>query len=451
VDSDRPSTRTRRYCFVAYYFPPWGGAAAQWSIKLVKYLARAGWTGSVVTVLESAPWLVDEAAARDLPSGIHVRRAANIDLPARLLKDRVRTAESLERHAGGRRSALRHSLVRFLRHLYDNYYILEGQLPWLLTATIAGWPAARRSDVILATIRPPSAALVGVLLKWLTRRPLVLDYRDFWTQTTTVRTGGLRRATEEWLERAALATADHVVAGSQGVADVLQQKFPHIAGKTSPLPLGFDPEDAATPGEGTPGSVSIVYAGSFFTSRNPDVFLRGLRVAIDREPALARTVRADFYGFFGGPGNNALIDELRLRDIVTVHGFVERRVALEAMRKADWLLLIIETLPSWNGIGYFTGAYTSKLFEYLAAGRPILALVPPSSAADVIRESRAGVVVANDDPEAVATVISAIAKGTYQGMSRDRDAAFIREFGMDRIAERLAGVFDTVARQRTSR
>src|SRR5258708_2805102 len=120
---------------------------------------------------------------RDLPARIHVRRAANLDLPARLLKDRVRTAESLDRHEGGRRSALRHSVVRFLRHLYDNYYVLEGQLPWLVTATIAGLPAARESEVIVATIRPPSAALVGLLLKLLTRRPLILDYRYFWTQT----------------------------------------------------------------------------------------------------------------------------------------------------------------------------------------------------------------------------------------------------------------------------
>jgi glycosyltransferase involved in cell wall biosynthesis len=196
--------------------------------------------------------------------------------------------------------------------------------------------------------------------------------------------------------------------------------------------------------------VSIVYAGSFFSSRNPDVFLRGLRIAIDRDADLASTVRVDFYGFFGGPGNDALIDELRLRDVVTVHGFVERTLALDAMRKADWLLMIMETLPSWNGIGNFTGGYTSKLFEYLATGRPILALLPPSSAAEVIREARAGVVVANDDPEAVATVISAIARGTYRGIGRERNAAFIREFGMDRIADRLAGVFDAVTSARAT-
>ena len=449
VERDRRTPR--RYCFVAYYFPPWGGAAAQWSIKLIKYLARNGWLASVVTVRESAPWLIDELAARDLPPDIHVRRAANLDLPARLLKSRVRSAESLERHRGEGRNVLRHSLIRFLRHLYDNYYILEGHLPWLVAATVVGLPAARESDVIVATIRPQSAALVGVLLKWLTRRPLVLDYRDFWTQTTTVKTGGLRSATEEWLERKALAVADHIVAGSQGLADVLLQKFPHIVGKTSPLPLGFDPEDAVTPGEGPAGRVSIVYAGSFFSSRNPDVFLRGLRIVIDREPALARKVRVDFYGFFGGPGNEALIDELGLRDLITVHGFVERSVALDVMHKADWLLLIIETLRSWNGIGNFTGGYTSKLFEYLAAGRPILALVPPSSAAEVIREARAGIVVANDDPDAVATAISAIVRGDYAGMSRQRNEDFIAEYGMDRIAARLAGVFDTVTSTGPSR
>lgn len=431
----------RRYCYVVYYFPPWGGVGAQWSIKLIKHLHRAGWSASVVTVREAAPWITDERAANELPADLRVRRARNFDLPARLMKNQIRGAESAERR---RRPSLRGLLVRFVRHLYDNYYVLEGHIPWMVAATIAGIGPARESEVILATIRPPSAGLVGVLLKRLTGRPLVLDYRDFWTQAMTVRLGGIRRRLETSLERSALRNADHVVTSSQGVLDTLREKF-GADFSASVLPLGFDPDDAMAAGEGTSGSLVIVYAGSFLGTRTPEVFLRGVRLAIDRDAALAERMRVDFYGVFGGPAHEALVDELGLRSVVRIHGFVERAAALEVIRRADWLLLVIETLPNWNGVGSFTGAYTSKLFEYLAAGRPILALVPNSLAGTLITDARAGVVAPNDDPEAVAAAIAAIAAGSYRGISGRRDEALVREYGMDRIAERLATVFDDVA------
>lgn len=439
----------RRYCFIAYFYPPWGGVATQWTVKLIKHLDRVGWQASVVTVHESAPWLIDEGAAADLPADVRVRRARNFDLPARLLKQRVRRAESAARGPGGRRS-LRASIVRLVRYVYDNYYVLEGQLPWMITATIAGLGPARRSDVILATIRPPSAGLAGVLLKRLTGKPLVLDYRDFWTQAKTVPAGGLRLAVEEWLERRTLAAADHVVASSQGVLDSMREKF-GTAFAASALPLGFDPDDAVAPSERSEGPISIVYAGSFLATRTPEVFLRGLRLALDRDAALATRLTVDFYGVFGGPANEALVDELDLRRVIRIHGFVDHARALDAIRAADWLLLVIETLPNWDGIGNFTGAYTSKLFEYLGAGRPILAMTPPSLAAKLIVDARAGVIVPNDDPATVATAIEDISAGRYRGLVASRNEALVREYGMDRLARRLAAVFDQVTAERRAR
>lgn len=438
---DRPAPR-RRYCYVVYFFPPWGGVGAQWTVKLIKYLHRAGWRASVVTVRESAPWLIDQGASTDLPPDLAVRRAPNFDLPAKLMKQRIRRAESVERRAA--QPSLRGIIVRLVRHIYDNYYVLEGQLPWLITATIAGLGPARESEVILATIRPPAAALVGVLLKGVTKRPLVLDYRDFWTQATTVPARGPRLAIEEWLERQALRASDHVVTSSQGVLDSLHEKFADIPFEGSVLPLGFDPDDALAPGEGDGRTLSIVYAGSFLATRSPEVFLRGVRRALDADPGLSQRLIIDFYGVFGGPGNEALVRELRLDGVVRVHGFVEHAQAVQLIRKADWLLLIIETLPNWNGQGKFTGAYTSKLFEYLGAGRPILALVPPSLAADLITTAHAGIALPNDDPSAVARAIAEIASGQHRGISAQRDEAIVREFGLDRIAKRLADVFDAV-------
>ena len=70
--------------------------------------------------------------------------------------------------------------------------------------------------------------------------------------------------------------------------------------------------------------------------------------------------------------------------------YLPRPEALALQRDSEALLLLI---PEADGRG--RGVLSGKVFEYLAAERPILACVPPDGeAAALLRETDAGVVVA---------------------------------------------------------
>ena len=103
--------------------------------------------------------------------------------------------------------------------------------------------------------------------------------------------------------------------------------------------------------------------------------------------------------------------ELGLGDRLELIPYVPRRRSLELQRDSEALLLLI---PEAAGRG--KGVLSGKVFEYLAAERPVLAVVPPDgAAAGLIRETGAGVVAPPEDVEAIAQALAELHGGWRDG------------------------------------
>jgi glycosyltransferase involved in cell wall biosynthesis len=140
----------------------------------------------------------------------------------------------------------------------------------------------------------------------------------------------------------------------------------------------------------------ITHTGSFFGKRSPRPFLEAL-ASSDLD------VVARFVGDFRS-ADREWAEELGLGDRLELHPYVPRRRSLELQRDSEALLLLI---PEAAGRG--RGVLSGKVFEYLAAERPILAVVPPDgAAASLIRETGAGVVAPPDDVEAIREALSGL-------------------------------------------
>ena len=131
--------------------------------------------------------------------------------------------------------------------------------------------------------------------------------------------------------------------------------------------------------------------GSFFGKRDPRPFLTALQQA-GLDDVVAR-----FLGDFRST-DREWAERIELGDRLELIPYAPRRRSLELQRDSEALLLLI---PEAGGRG--KGVLSGKVFEYLAAERPILAVVPPDgAAAELIREAGAGVVVAPDDVDGIA-------------------------------------------------
>jgi len=261
----------------------------------------------------------------------------------------------------------------------------------------------RRFDCVITSSPPESVHLVGRALR---RRglPWVADVRDAWTfepLRPRFPTSAQRRL-DEHLERRWLGDADVVITVSRPAAEDLRARLGIAA---SFVPNGWDPAlvDAGAQSSGVsldPDRVSLVYTGRFGSyGRDPTALIDALALIASESPDAAGRLEL----VVAGPLTDAEA-KLLSRDVsparIVRAGSLARERSIALQREADALLLIAHPTR--------TQLLNIKLFEYLAAGRPILALAAGTEAGRVVEEI-GGETVRADDPESIAAALRRLA------------------------------------------
>ena len=286
------------------------------------------------------------------------------------------------------------SVLRVLGNVYKTFLNLsDGQIGWLPFALREGRRIINswKPDLIYASAMPFTSLIVASILSRRFKVPWIAEFRDLWVGGPCYDYPGWRRWLEAPLERAVIRLADGLVTVSEPLAETLRRKF----GKpTATILNGYDTEDIPPPPptrSPEPERLSIVYTGMIYPGRrDPSSLFR----AIARLGADAKRVRVRFFGRML-PGVEDLAKKFGVQDSVELHGPVSYRESLRHQVEADCLLLLL-----WNGPREH-GVYTGKLFEYLGARRPIIALgLEDGVAASLIRERNVG--VTSNDPKVLA-------------------------------------------------
>lgn len=403
---------------LAYYFPPWGGAGVQRTLKYVKYLPQFGWQPQVVTARSRVQAVSDPSLSLELPAGLPVHATPALMLP-KALPWRVRNW-----------------LARWL-------LVSDQEAGWASFAQRQAAELIRRRQVqaVYTTSTPYTAHLVGLRLKQRFGLPWIADFRDPWVGNATLRppTPWHRGRIEGW-ERQVVTAADRVTVVSEPMAQAFRAAYPQLEPQRFlTLPNGYDPEDfaQAQPLGRQPDRLGIVYSGSFYGQRTSQPFLQALHNVLARGAIPRTAVQVRLVGNVG-QATAEQVQALELADVVAMTGYVAHHQSVGYVLGADVLLLVIAPGPGSEGV------LTGKIFEYLAAHRPILALTPPSAAADLIQESRAGVVIDPDDGPAIERQLIAWFDQWRRGvLGCTSDPAVIERFDRRRLTETLAEALAT--------
>jgi glycosyltransferase involved in cell wall biosynthesis len=363
---------------VTMYFPPAGGGGVQRPLKLATHLPALGIETHVLAP-DDPKWLHRDEDLQP-PTQAFVHRARYLGPQARLPSEELYGLTGTERALTQARLAYRRVLLP------------DASVTWAPTAIPAAVRIVRREriDAVITTSPPLSLNLIGAAVKRLTGVPWIADQRDSLVQNadrrferTSVR---MKEKALERVVRLVARNADAVVAVSEAIADEVRAFEP--AGQVRVIPNGCDFDDFAGLEYRPDGRFRITHTGSFFGQRNPRAFLTALAES-GLDDAVAR-----FVGDFRSTDREWL-EQLGLGDRLELIPYVPRRRALELQRDSEVNLLL---LPEAAGRGRVVPS--GKIFEYLAAERPILAAVPPDGvAAGLVRETGAGVVVAPDDEQ----------------------------------------------------
>jgi glycosyltransferase involved in cell wall biosynthesis len=370
---------------VSLYFPPAGGGGVQRPLKFATHLPELGIETHVLAP-DDPKWIHrDEELAPPTLAWVH--RARYLGPKGRKPAEELHGTRGLERIGRQARLAGRRLLVP------------DENVSWNLTAIPAAIRIAREEgiDVVLTTSPPSSVHLIGAAVKRATGIPWVADLRDSLVAHPHRRAESLAVRAKEQGEHAVARLvarfADAIVCVSEAIADELREREPR--GRVVHISNGSDFDDFAGLEYVRGERFRITHAGSFFGKRDPRPFLTALQ-PVDE-------VVARFLGDFRS-ADREWAETLELGDRLELIPYAPRRRSLELQRDSEALLLLI---PEAGGRG--KGVLSGKVFEYLAAERPILAVVPPDgAAADLLRETGAGVVVAPDDVDGMARELAAL-------------------------------------------
>src|SRR6185312_4016406 len=237
-------------------------------------------------------------------------------------------------------------------------------------------------DVIVSTSPPPSTHLIAAAIARATGVKWVADLRD------SLVAHAHRRADS------AATRADAITCVSEAISEETRALRPR--GPVVTIANGCDFDDVAGLDRQPSDRFRITHTGSFFGRRDPRPFFQALH---DSE----LDVVARFLGDFR-PADREWADVLGLGDRLELLPYAPRADSLALQRDSEALLLLI---PDAGGRG--RGVLSGKVFEYVAVGRPILAAVPPDgAAAELIRETGAGVVAPPEDPAAIRAALEGL-------------------------------------------
>lgn len=417
---------SRSILLVSYFFPPTRDTGARRPAAMAKYLARLG---HHVTVLTTKAFGTEGPGLE----GTEVIRANDLQ--------RVRARLAGEETVGSLFDSDSYSgKPHPLSYVVVPEPLALAWAPWARRAALRAH-RVHPFDCVLTTSPPESAHGVGLALS---RRgvPWVADVRDAWTfEPLRPRFPlAVQRRWDRRLERRWLGAADEVVCVSRpAAADLRTRRIadPHV------IPNAWDPDADPAPelvsaarGELDPDRVSLLYTGRFGSyGRDPTPLVDAIGRLAEERPRLAARLEL----VVAGPTTEAE-RELLERDVeparIRLLGSVKRSRALALQRAADALLLIAQ--PTRSQLANF------KLFEYLAAGRPVLALAAGTEAGRLVESTGAGTSVRADDRDAITTALAELVDGGLPSP----DPAATGRFLYPAAAEEMASVIDSAITSR---
>ena len=398
---------------ICYYFPPIRTSGVTRSFEFAKLLPKLGWEPLVLTVRDSKDTWIKPSLGED-PKGIRVERTVEWNLAG--------LADFL--HGCWCRLAPLFGMSPS-RNLFREYFCFpDSQVAWF--STIRARRLARECSLIYVSCSPFSSSVSGAIVKRLTGRPLVVDFRDAWSLNPHTRPGRFRRAMIERFERFVVGACDALIVNTDGAARLYAAVYPEHGEKIVTIPNGYDlltPVDERTIG----GDFQIMHVGTFYGSRNPDALLE----------CLAEMRRDDIIFVQVGNGFDSY-ERFKKEVKIKIVPPVSREKALELMRHASLLYL----KQGWEaGVSEYI-AVGAKTYEYLATGLPILAEVPPNDNAELVKKyaSTSYVITSNSRTDLCHAIERA-----YNARSRECIAInpeFAEKFSRRELTSQLATLLD---------
>jgi len=413
-----------RVLIVAFHYPPVGGSSGvQRALKFSAYLRDFGWEPMVLTVNPRAYELTTDGQMAEIPKDIVIERAFALD--------------------AGRHLTIFGKYPRAIT-LPDRWQ------SWWPAGVLRGLAMIRkyRPAVMLSTFPIATAHMVAKTLNRLTGVPWVADFRDNMTDP------GFPRDPTTWrfnrrLEAETVKRCSRALFVTPGALRMYQERYPEIpASRWSIVENGYDEENFTAAERGfqpapraADAPLRLVHSGILYPEeRDPRPFFGALRQLKASGEVSSRTLNVILRATAADHVYTPMLRDYGIDDIVTLAPSVRYQQALQEMLAADGLLLFQAAMCNHQ--------IPAKLYEYLRARRPILALTDPAGdTAQALRDAGSGAICRLDDEADILAALRSFLAGLRDGSVAGANQAMAQRHSRRARTAELAALLSDVAAQ----
>ena len=376
----------KKVLIITYYWPPSGGAGVQRWLKFVKYLREYGWEPVVFTVERGEVPVLDYSLKKDIPDNVEVLREP-IWEPYTFYKKIIGQKKEDKIQTGFLTENKKPKLMeRFSIWVRGNLFIPDARKFWVKPSVknLSNYLNENKVDAIVSNGPPHTTHMIGLALKNKFNIPWLADFRDPWTNIDFYDKLMLSKWADKKhhrLEDAVIKHADALVTVSPNWAKDFKDKSKR---DFNVIYNGFDEKDFTDKEVELDQKFSIVHIGSMNKDRNPHDLWKVLGEICSEIEGFSKDLEIKMVG----PTDIAIkkaLHENNLNENLNKIDYVPHSEVVTYLLGAQLLLLPINDTP--NSLGVIPG----KLFEYLAARRPIICIGPlKGDSCRIINETEAG-------------------------------------------------------------
>jgi len=387
----------QKILIIAYYWPPAGGPGVQRWLKFVKYL-RNFQLEPIVYVPENPNYpITDNSLVAEIPEGIKILKQPIFEpygLASLFSKKKTKRISSgiIQKH---KKQSL---LERILLWIRGNLFIPDARKYWVKPSVSFLLNYLEREDIktIITTGPPHSIHLIGLQLKEEFNVQWLADFRDPWTSIgyhKKLKLGKKAARKHKLLESKVLNAADKIVVTST----TTKTEFKAIT--TKPIEVITNGYDGEVQEAKLDDKFTISHIGSLLTDRNPQILWKVLKEICNENERFNQQLQINLVGVVGKEVINSITKSGLLAQTKQM-GYISHDKVLQLQPKSQVLLLLEIDSKETRGI------LPGKLFEYLNAKRPILAIGPKAwEASAIIKKTNSGVGLVSSDESALKNVL----------------------------------------------
>lgn len=429
----------KKVLIIAYYWPPSGGGGVQRWLKFTKYLPQNGWNPIVVVPKDPEYPVIDKSLEDDIP-----KEATVIKLPiwepygifkkltGRKKEEKVNTGLLFDE----KKQSLTEKISLWIR---GNILIPDPRVFWVK-------PSAKRlkklipeikPDFIITTGTPHSVHLIGKSIKkQFPNIPWLADLRDPWANLDMLD----QFYTSAWAKNRQLKLEHKVLTMANVVTTVSPTWAKELQAKTETpvhcITNGYDSEDFKDYNSNVVNNDFVIsHVGIINSYRNPEPLWLALEELCNEEPGFADKLKLQIIGITDSGLGKSLDKFPQLKERTSVTGYISHEKVIKKYQSSACLLLLLNNTKNSNG--HIPG----KFFEYLASGKPVLAIAPvDSDVAGIIRDNDAGFACSFDDKAGIRKRIKELFLSSKDALNQSPNKKYSRK----ELTQSLSKIINTV-------